>query len=90
MQALVHGVPLLLAGKLEGKNDINARLDYRGYAIDLRTERPTPKQIRRGVERILTRPEYRENVARLRQEFASYDPFAIVEQCVVAAHRRQS
>ena len=57
MQALVNGVPLLLAGKLEGKNDINARLDYRRLGVDLRTERPTPKQIRRGVERVLSGPE---------------------------------
>jgi UDP:flavonoid glycosyltransferase YjiC (YdhE family) len=83
MQALVNGVPLLLAGKLEGKNDINARLDYRRLGVDLRTERPTPKQIRRGVERVLSGSEYRENAKRLRDELASYDPFSIIEQSVV-------
>ena len=83
MQALVNGVPLLLAGKLEGKNDINARLDYRRLGVDLRTERPTPKQIRRGVERVLSGGEYRENVKRLRDELAGYDPFSIIERSVV-------
>jgi UDP:flavonoid glycosyltransferase YjiC (YdhE family) len=84
MQALVNGVPLLLAGKLEGKNDINARLDYRRLGIDLRTERPTPKQIRRGVERVLSDPDYRRNAKRLSVELASYDPFEIIERCVVS------
>jgi UDP:flavonoid glycosyltransferase YjiC (YdhE family) len=83
MHALVHGVPLLVAGKLEAKNDINARLDYRGLALDLRTERPTPAQIARGVERVLGDPRYRQNVARVRAELATYDPFAIIEREIV-------
>jgi len=83
MQALANGVPLLLAGKLEAKNDINARLDYRRLGLDLRTERPTPQQIRRGVERVLSSPEYRQNVTKLRDELAGYDPFSIIERCVV-------
>jgi MGT family glycosyltransferase len=83
LQALNHGVPLLLAGKLEAKNDINARLDYRGYGLDLRTERPTPQQIARGVERVLGDPAYRARVVELRAEIARYDPFAIIERHVV-------
>jgi UDP:flavonoid glycosyltransferase YjiC (YdhE family) len=88
MHALVHGVPLLVAGKLEAKNDINARLDYRGLALDLRTDRPTAKQIERGVARVLGDPRYRENVARLRAELATYDPFAIIEREIVGASAR--
>jgi UDP:flavonoid glycosyltransferase YjiC (YdhE family) len=80
LQALTTGVPLLLAGKLEAKNDVNARLDYRGLGVDLRTERPTAKQIKRGVERVFTQRSYRENAARIRTELASYDPFAIIER----------
>jgi UDP:flavonoid glycosyltransferase YjiC (YdhE family) len=76
----VNGVPLLVAGKLEAKNDINARLDYRGLALDLGTERPKPKQIARGVARVLGDPRYRQNVARLARELATYDPFAIIER----------
>jgi UDP:flavonoid glycosyltransferase YjiC (YdhE family) len=90
LSALVAGVPLLLAGKLEAKNDINARLDYRGLGLDLRTERPTPRQIRRGVERVLGQPRFRENVTRLQQELAAYDPLAIVEQSVVGANEERS
>jgi len=84
MQALVNGVPLVVAGKLEGKNDINARLDYRGLALDLRTDRPGPRQIRRAVARVLGDPSYRERVVRLRKELAAYDPFAIIENTVTS------
>ncbi|MCA1681230.1 MAG: glycosyltransferase, partial [Actinobacteria bacterium] len=45
MHALMNEVPILSAGKLEAKNDINARLAYRGFGLDLKTERPTPTQI---------------------------------------------
>jgi UDP:flavonoid glycosyltransferase YjiC (YdhE family) len=83
MQALSNGIPLLVAGKLEAKNDINARLHYRGLALDLRTERPTPTQIARGVARVFGEPYYRENVARLRAELSTYDPFAIIERELV-------
>jgi MGT family glycosyltransferase len=83
VQALSHGVPLLLAGKLEGKADVNARVDYRGYGLDLRTERPTAKQIRRGVARVLGDPSYRERVARLRDELLGYDPLGIIERRIV-------
>jgi UDP:flavonoid glycosyltransferase YjiC (YdhE family) len=89
MQALVNGVPLLLAGKLEAKNDINARLHYRGLALDLRTERPPPRQIARGVEKVLGDAGYRERVEQLRTELASYDPLAIIERTVVGDTRAQ-
>jgi UDP:flavonoid glycosyltransferase YjiC (YdhE family) len=79
MLSLSNGVPLLSAGKLEGKNDVNARVDYRQLGHDLGTERPTPRQIATGVRRIFADPRYRENAARLQAELASYDAFAIIE-----------
>jgi UDP:flavonoid glycosyltransferase YjiC (YdhE family) len=82
MQSLVRGVPILAAGKLEGKNDVNARLDFRGLGLDLRTERPTAKQIARGVARVLGDARYRENVARVKEELASYRPFEIIERAL--------
>jgi len=86
MQALTHGVPLLLAGKREGKEDICARMDYRGLGLNLRTERPTAAQIARGVEHVLGTPAYRENVERLQGELSSYDPCVLIERRIVASH----
>jgi len=32
---------------------------------------------------VLSSPEYRQNVTKLRDELAGYDPFSIIERCVV-------
>lgn len=90
MQALVNGAPLVLAGRLEGKNDICARLDWRGLAVDLRTERPTAKQISAAVDRVLGEPQFRANVATLRAELARYDPFPIIEKEIVGVDARSA
>ena len=78
MLALSNGVPVLSAGKREGKNDINAGIGYFGVGIDLRTERPTAAKIAKGVARILADPRYAERAARLRDEFRSYEPIDLV------------
>lgn len=76
---LSHGVPLLTAGIREGKNDVNAHVDYCGVGIDLRTENPKPADIRRGVERLLSEPQWKENVSRLRDEFSRYHPYELID-----------
>jgi UDP:flavonoid glycosyltransferase YjiC (YdhE family) len=80
LMALAKGIPILSAGTREGKNDINARIDYFGLGINLRTEHPTPKNIARGVARILADPRFAGNVARVRAELESYDPFELIER----------
>lgn len=72
--SLSHGVPVLSAGVREGKNDVNAHVDYFG----LRTERPTPAAIARGAARLLSEPRWKQQVARLRAEFDAYRPFEII------------
>jgi UDP:flavonoid glycosyltransferase YjiC (YdhE family) len=83
MLALVNGVPLVVAGKLEAKNDINARLAYRGLAVDLGTERPTARQIAKGVARVFADAGYRERVETVREELAGYDSVGIIERAVM-------
>ena len=51
--SLTKGVPLFAAGVQEGKNDVNAHVDYFGVGINLHAERPKPAAIRRGAARIL-------------------------------------
>jgi UDP:flavonoid glycosyltransferase YjiC (YdhE family) len=77
--ALSNGVPVLSAGVREGKNDINARIDYCGFGIDLKTERPTPAKIAKGVSRILGDKRFFANVARVRAEFDTYQPLDLID-----------
>jgi UDP:flavonoid glycosyltransferase YjiC (YdhE family) len=77
--SLNKGVPLLTAGIREGKNDINAHVDYFQVGIDLRTENPKPGDIRRAAERLLSEPRWKQNVARLRDEFSAYHPNELID-----------
>ena len=79
LAAMRHGVPVVAAGKTEGKNDIDARVGYNGLGVDLRTERPKPAKIRAAVNRVLHDGRYAANVAALRAELETYDPMGIIE-----------
>ncbi|GAB3926351.1 glycosyltransferase [Larkinella terrae] len=82
MLALQHGLPLVAAGIHEGKNEITARVGYFKVGINLKTETPTPAQIRKSVEQVLRDPYYRINVRRLSAEFKQYDPNRLCEQYI--------
>ena len=77
--AMRHGVPVVGAGKSEGKNDVAARIGYNRLGVDLRTERPRPARIREAVRRVLADPTYAANVEAVRAELESYDPGARIE-----------
>jgi UDP:flavonoid glycosyltransferase YjiC (YdhE family) len=80
LAAFLHGVPVVGAGKREGKNDINARIGYNKLGIDLRSEHPKPAAIRKAVHRLLDDPTYTRKVADLRAELQSYDPIETIEE----------
>ena len=77
--SLSKGVPLVTAGIREGKNDVNAHVDYFQVGIDLRTEIPTPEAIRRAAAKVLKEPRWTRNAARLRNEFSRYHPYELVD-----------
>lgn len=79
LAAVRHGVPLVAAGKTEGKNDICARVGHNQLGIDLRTERPKPNWIRSAVDRVIDEPTFSAQVDALRMELESYDPLARIE-----------
>jgi UDP:flavonoid glycosyltransferase YjiC (YdhE family) len=76
-------VPVVGAGKREGKNDINARVGYNKLGIDLRSEHPKPAAIREAVQTILDDPTYTTNVAALRAELHTYDPITAIENTIL-------
>jgi UDP:flavonoid glycosyltransferase YjiC (YdhE family) len=77
MLGIEYQLPLVVAGVHEGKNEINARIGYFKLGINLKTEKPTPQQIRKAVDTVLHDKQYRENVKRLQKEFTQYDPAAL-------------
>lgn len=82
LQSINHGVPMVVAGVHEGKNEICARVGYLGYGVNLKTERPQPAAIARAVEELFGNPKYKNNVNRLRKEFLAKDVFNEIESCI--------
>lgn len=80
LASLRHGVPLVCAGTREGKNDNNAHIAHHRLGIDLRTEQPTPKALRRSVARVIVDPSYRRSAFRIQREIAGYQPDDIVDR----------
>ncbi len=68
--ALANGVPLVVAGATEDKPEIAARVAWSGAGIDLKTGRPTSKQVHTAVRTLLTEPRYRTNAERIRDDYA--------------------
>jgi UDP:flavonoid glycosyltransferase YjiC (YdhE family) len=84
-QALAYGVPLVVAGSTEDKPEVAARVAWSGAGTNLRTGNPGPGRVRRAVRRVLTRPGYRREAARLQQEIAALgDPVATLADALAA------
>jgi UDP:flavonoid glycosyltransferase YjiC (YdhE family) len=73
-QALANGTPLVIAGDSEDKPEVAARVRWSGTGVDLRTGRPSPEKIARGVRRVLSDPGYRKRAQVLQGEIAAATP----------------
>jgi UDP:flavonoid glycosyltransferase YjiC (YdhE family) len=71
--ALVHGVPLVVAGVTEEKPEIAARVAWSGAGINLKTGTPSPEQIRSAVRAVLDQPQYREQARRIQTDYQRHD-----------------
>jgi UDP:flavonoid glycosyltransferase YjiC (YdhE family) len=85
--ALANGIPVIGAGNSEDKPEICARIDWLGVGIDLKTDQPTPEQIRSAVGKILNNRSYKNRAQDLQRTISEYDApsfsFAVPE--VIAA-----
>jgi MGT family glycosyltransferase len=75
--AVQHGLPMVVAGVHEGKNEINARVGYFNLGINMKTEKPVPAKLKEAVEKVLWNESYAANVRKLNREFREYDPGAL-------------
>lgn len=86
--SLSKGVPLVVAGINEGKSDVNARVEYAGVGINLRTESPKPADIAAAVGKILADPGWKSRARKMREHFEGEDPAEASAAVVEAAGRR--
>jgi MGT family glycosyltransferase len=71
--ALANGIPVIGAGKSEDKPEICARIDWLGVGIDLKTDQPSPEQIRSAVGKILDNRSYKDRAQDLQRTISEYD-----------------
>ena len=78
MLGIENKLPLVVAGVHEGKNEICARVGYFNLGINLKTETPTPAQLRQAAEKVMHNALYKKNIEKLSHEFARYNPNELV------------
>lgn len=71
MQALAHGIPLVIAGGDLDKPEVAARVAWARAGINLKTGRPSPAALGRAVERLQTDPEFRAGAEVLANELGT-------------------
>lgn len=77
-----HLLPLVTGGIHEGKLEINARVGYFKLGVNMKTEKPTPQQVKESVIEVLSNEIYKQQVKKLAAEFNRYDPHLLCEQYV--------
>jgi UDP:flavonoid glycosyltransferase YjiC (YdhE family) len=82
MLSLVHGVPLVCAGINEGKNDVNAHVEYHRVGMNLRVERPRPKQIRQAVDRVAAESQWSARARAFQAELSQMNPPVTAESII--------
>lgn len=80
MQALRHGVPMVLAGDTEDKMEVTARLAWSGAGITLATGHPTPQDLIRAIDAVLSEDRYRDRAQRIQDGIAAEDPFTRIDE----------
>jgi UDP:flavonoid glycosyltransferase YjiC (YdhE family) len=58
--ALRYGVPVVATGGREDKPEVGARVAWSGVGRRIRSERPTPRALRRAILAVLNQPRYRQ------------------------------
>jgi MGT family glycosyltransferase len=82
LQALAHGVPLVIAGQSEDKVEVSARLAWTGAAVNLATDTPTEADIRMAVDSVMNDPGYDRHAKALRAESEQHDPFDEIARAI--------
>ena len=73
MIALSHGVPVISGGTTEDKSEVGARVAYAGVGVNLKTNRPSPRQVKDAVRKLLDDPGFRDRARAISASLARYD-----------------
>lgn len=80
--ALAHGIPVIIAGATEDKMEVAARVEYSGAGINLRTQAPSPLDIKNAVNSILENSKFKEKASELQSSYAEYDSVTLAVESI--------
>ncbi|KAJ5777290.1 hypothetical protein N7520_000536 [Penicillium odoratum] len=81
-QALLNGVPMVLAGMSADKAETNAHAAWAGAAINLACQNPESVAVRDAVSNILSDPARKKCCVELQNEYAKYDAMKTVTDAI--------
>ena len=88
--ALRYGVPIVATGGKEDKPEVGARVAWSGVGRRIRSERPSPRALRRDILAVLNEPRYREASRRVAADMSGAPGFAgladIVDRLASSIH----
>ena len=73
--ALRYGVPIVATGGKEDKPEVGARVAWSGVGRRIRSERPTPRALRRDILAVLNQPHYRQASRRVAADMSAASGF---------------
>ncbi|WP_427133689.1 glycosyltransferase [Pseudarthrobacter sp. S9] len=85
--SLSHGVPVIAAGINEGKSDVNARVEYAGVGINLRTESPSAEALAAAVQKVFSDPAWKARAQAMREQFEAEDSAGAAVEVIEGAVR---
>ncbi|KAF9055259.1 glycosyltransferase family 1 protein [Hymenopellis radicata] len=80
--SMSHGVPIVIGGTTEDKPEVAARAEWAGVGVNLKTDRPSPEQVRTAVREVLAHPKYKARALEIEKEMQTYDPIQIIADSV--------
>lgn len=78
--AIKNGCPIVACGETEEKLEVALRAVYAGVAINLRTQKPTADEIRKGAEQLWAAGTYKSRAVELRKENEDMDVLETVRR----------
>lgn len=78
--AVMSGTPTVFAGETEDKLEVAMRGEWAGFALNLKTQTPSPEKLGVGVTKVLDDERYMARAAELRRENEALDCLSRIEK----------
>ncbi|KAH7322398.1 hypothetical protein B0I35DRAFT_350097 [Stachybotrys elegans] len=83
IHGVTNGVPIVLAGTTEDKPEVAMRGEWSGVGINLRTGKPTVKQLADAIHRVLEDPKFKNRAMQIKKENEEMDAVSRIEETIM-------